>query len=145
MHFKHWLGATLVISLTFIPAAATAQEPEARQDSLAQIIRVLTARLDSLERMLDSLVGTGQDTVEVVDEIAALRAAARAIAPEQPQDTTPEHHIIRSRSLNRLNPEISVTGDIRLNARRPGPQENNLDLREFAFGFQSALDPYSNA
>ncbi|UCG87883.1 MAG: hypothetical protein JSW71_04890, partial [Gemmatimonadota bacterium] len=33
----------------------------------------------------------------------------------------------------------------RLNARRPGPQENNVDLREFAFGFQSALDPYSNA
>ena len=81
----------------------------------------------------------------MVDEIAALRAAARAIVPEQPQDTSPEQHVIRSRSLNRLNSEISVTGDARLNARRPCPQQDNVDLREFAFGFQSALDPYSNA
>ena len=145
MHFKHWLGAAAIAGLTFTPVTATAQEPAARQDSLAQIIRVLTARLDSLERMLDSLVTAGQDTAQVVDEIAALRAAARTVAPEQPQDTTPEQHVIRSRSLNRLNPEISVTGDTRLKAMRPGPQQDNVDLREFAFGFQSALDPYSNA
>jgi len=145
MHLKHWLGATLFAASTAIPAQASSQQPEARQDSLAQIIQVLTARLDSLERMLDSLLSAGQDTSQVVDEITALRAAARAIAPEQPPDTTPAQHVIRSRSLNRLNPEISVTGDVRLNARRPGPQENSFDLREFAFGFQSALDPYSNA
>jgi hypothetical protein len=145
MHFKHWLGAAVITGLTFTPATATTQEPAARQDSLAQIIQILTARLDSLERMLDSLVTAGQDTAPVVDEIAALRAAARAVAPEQPQDTTPEQHVIRSRSLNRLNPEISVTGDTRLKAKRPGPQQDNVDLREFAFGFQSALDPYSNA
>jgi hypothetical protein len=145
MHIKHRLGATLIAGLTLIPAAAAAQEPEARQDSLEQIVRVLTTRLDSLERLLDSLMGSGSDTAQVVDEIAALRAAARAVVPEQPPDTTPEQHVIRSRSLSRLNPEISVTGDARLNARRPGPQEDNVDLREFSFGFQSALDPYSNA
>ena len=61
MHFKHWLGAAAIAGLTFTPVTATAQEPAARQDSLAQIIRVLTARLDSLERMLDSLVTAGQD------------------------------------------------------------------------------------
>jgi hypothetical protein len=145
MHFKQWLRTTIVAGLTSIPAAATTQEPEAPRDSLAQVIRALAARLDSMEQVLDSLLGTGQDTAQVRDEIAALRAAARAIVPEQPQDTTPEQHVIRSRSLNRLNPEISVTGDARLNARRPGPQQDNVDLREFAFGFQSALDPYSNA
>jgi hypothetical protein len=101
--------------------------------------------LDSLEHRLEQLSGRGEDTSQVVDELAALRAAARAVAPEQTRDTMPEQHVLRSRSLNRLNPEISVTGDLRVNAKRPGPQENNIDIREFAFGFQSALDPYSNA
>jgi hypothetical protein len=51
---------------------------------------------------------------------------------------------MRSRNLNELNPEISVTGDVRLRANRPGPQQDNVDIREFSFSFQSALDPYSH-
>jgi hypothetical protein len=145
MYKLRWLTPAIVACLIFTPAAAHAQEQEAARDSLEQVVRVLTARLDSLERVLDRLVREGQDTAQVIDEIAALRAAAREVVPEQPQDTISEPHVLRSRSLNRLNPEISVTGDARLNARSPGPQENSVDLREFSFGFQSALDPYSNA
>ncbi|MBI2615835.1 MAG: hypothetical protein HYW52_09210 [Gemmatimonadetes bacterium] len=50
----------------------------------------------------------------------------------------------RSRNLNRLNPEISVTGDVRLNATSEEPASDNVDVREFEFSFQSALDPYSS-
>src|SRR5262249_53007499 len=46
---------------------------------------------------------------------------------------------------NALNPEISVTGDLRQNYVHPGPQTDNFVAREFEFGFQSALDPYSTA
>lgn len=145
MYALRWLVTTVVVCLIFTPVAAHAQEQQAARDSLEQVVRALTARLDSLEQVLGRLSSEGEDTAQVADEIAALRAAARAEVPEEPRDTTSEPHVIRSRSLNRLNPEISVTGDARLNARRPGPQTNSVDLREFSFGFESTLDPYSNA
>ena len=47
------------------------------------------------------------------------------------------------RGQNLLNPEISATGDIRLNARDQGPQRDNAVAREFEVAFQSDLDPYS--
>jgi len=50
----------------------------------------------------------------------------------------------RERNQAQLNPEISVTGDVRASAERPGVQRDNFDPREFEVGFQSALDPYSS-
>ncbi len=44
-----------------------------------------------------------------------------------------------------MNPEISVSGDIRMNYFSPGPQVDNFVAREFEIGFQSALDPFSTA
>lgn len=137
--FICWL-ATAALCLS----PAWAQEIDQRADSLEREVRLLRERLDSLEQVLMGLVSEGEDTVEVVDELAALRAAARAVVPEQPADTAPDHFVLRSRNLNDYNPEISVTGDVRLLGHRPGPQEDNVDVREFSLGFQSALDPYSN-
>jgi hypothetical protein len=88
------------------------------------------------------------------DELAALRAAAAAAgggAPPAPTDTTgarppaPPTAAAPSgpRGQNLLNPEISATGDIRLNAQDQGPQRNNAVAREFEFAFQSDLDPFS--
>ena len=139
--FKYCLAVTAVFLL---PTAVWAQGIEQRADSLEREVRNLQARLDSLERVLLRLVSEGEDTVEVVDELAALRAAARAVVPETAADTAPDHFVLRSRNLNDYNPEISVTGDVRLIGNRPGPQQDNFDLREFSLGFQSALDPYSN-
>jgi hypothetical protein len=50
----------------------------------------------------------------------------------------------RTRSQPQLNPEISATGDVRVRAIRPGPQQDNFDVREFEFGVQSPLDPYAH-
>jgi len=127
-----------------VPSLALAQEPEQRADSLEQEVRLLRMRLDSLEQMLMRLISEGEDTVEVVDELAALRAAARAVVPEQVADTAPDKFVLRSRNLNDYNPEISLSADVRILGHRPGPQEDNFDLREFSLGFQSALDPFSN-
>lgn len=89
------------------------------------------------------------------DELAALRAAAAAAAggaapaqadtthPQPAPTTTPSTQPSGPRGQNLLNPEISATGDIRLNVQDQGPQRDNAVAREFEFAFQSDLDPYS--
>ncbi len=144
MRIAGFLILAVALGIGVVPRGASAQERQERADSLEAKIRELQGRLDSLQQTVERLIAEGKDTTEAVDELAALRAAARAIVHEQPRDTAPEQFVMRSRNLNRLNPEISVTGDVRLRANRPGPQRDNVDVREFSFSFQSALDPYSH-
>jgi hypothetical protein len=82
----------------------------------------------------------------VQDELAALRAAAAAAAGGAPADSSPDTTRVVTgldRNLSALNPEISVTGDVRAYAR-DGTQRDNFDAREVEIGFQSALDPFSH-
>ncbi|MBI2536495.1 MAG: hypothetical protein HYW06_05935, partial [Gemmatimonadetes bacterium] len=127
-----------------------AQEPS-QADSLRREIQRLTARIDSLERLVRRLAGEQRDTTAAGDELAALRAAAAAAGGGAAADTSTRRSereqaqfVDRSRNLNQLNPEISVTGDVRLNATSGQLAGDNVDVREFEFSFQSALDPYSN-
>ncbi len=127
-----------------------AQQPPPA-DSLRREVERLSARIDSLERLVQDLRGLRRDTAPATDELAQLRAAAAAAAGGAATDTSarrrepePTQFVDRSRNLNRLNPEISVTGDVRLNATSAEPASDNVDVREFEFSFQSALDPYSN-
>lgn len=128
-------------------------------DSLYNLILELRARLDSLEALLGPVRGAppgragqqgrvrgGPPAARQIDELAALRAAARArVAEAPPPDTTTGPSVLKSRNLNDFNPEISVNGDIRFVGHSPGPQRNNVDLREFTVQFQAPLDPFSNA
>jgi hypothetical protein len=149
--------------------ALAAEPPPAAQtppDTLQAMLNELRARLDSLEAVLAELAEeqdlttwanrfrarqTGRLRMErapgaAARDLEALRAAARARVPDPPAaDTAQQPSVLRSRNLAALNPEISVTGDVRLTARQPGPQEGNVELREFQFSVQSALDPYSTA
>jgi len=111
--------------------------PQARLDSLTAVIRALQARIEALE----SAARKG-DTA-AVDELAALRAAAAAASA----DSTAQSAVPQQARLgaNAMNPEISVSGDLRAHLYRPGPQEGNFVAREFEVGFQSALDPFSTA
>ena len=139
---------------------------EAPPDTLQAILADLRARLDSLEAVLAELadeqdlsawsnrfrarqagrLGMERGPAAASRDLEALRAAARARAPDPPPtDTISQPSVLRSRNLAALNPEISVTGDVRITARQPGPQESSVDLREFQVSVQSALDPYSNA
>jgi hypothetical protein len=128
-------------------------------DSLATELRRVQARLDSVLVVLARLQAAPSPTdtaltvaraesVTVQDDLAALRAAAAAAAGHS--DTTPAAppqptvFVGRERNQSQLNPEISVTGDVRAYGTIPGVQRDNFDPREFEIGFQSALDPYSH-
>ena len=128
----HRLLTALALT-ALLGAPARAQDP--RIDSLAAEIRALRAKLDSLRARLDT---TKRDSA---DALAALRARARAAGR---QDTTPAAAPGRERNLSQLNPEISVTGDLRAFAQTDGPQTDNFRLQEVEIAFQSALDPYSH-
>jgi len=146
------LAALACVSAGARPLAA--QQPTARQvDSLAAEIRALKVRLDSVRAALagagrQARVGAPAKDTAATDELAALRSAARAAAGRSDtaarQDTTPPRFIGRERNQAQLNPEIGVTGDVRVYGQQPGIQRDNFDAREFEVGFQSALDPYSH-
>jgi len=82
----------------------------------------------------------------VVDELAALRAAAEAAAAAALPDraATDTQFVSRQRNLSAFNPEISATGDLRFVAREGAPPRDHAQLSEVELSFQSALDPYSH-
>lgn len=135
---------------------ASAQQPadQRRMDSLTAEVRALKLRLDSLRAQLAHAgaaapaAPAARPDTSGADELAALRAAAASAAGRdtsaKPDTTGRTKFVGRERSQPQLNPEISVTGDVRAAARRPGVQRENFDPREFEVGFQSPLDPYSS-
>ena len=164
-HTKPWLVATVVLLAPYAqPSRLAAQQPAAatqRQiDSLAAALRRVQARLDSVLTVLARLqaapvaapertvAAARAESVSVTDDLAALRAAAAAAAGRTdtgpPPAPPPTEFVGRERNQSQLNPEISVTGDVRAYGTIPGVQRDNFDPREFEIGFQSALDPYSH-
>jgi hypothetical protein len=137
-----WTLWAVVLAAASYATELSAQQPRdtlARQqqralDSLAALIRELTARIQALEAARQ-----GGDTA-ALDELARLRAAAAAAAADSAAAQPQQPRL----GLNALNPEISVTGDIRGNARSGAPGDN-FTAREFEFAFQSTLDPFSTA
>lgn len=132
------VAATLVWVSTMAaqaPSDSTARRQQRTLDSLAAVLRTLQARIDSLVR-------AGGDTAGG-DELAALRAAASqtgadsAAAAARPAQAR--------LGQNALNPEITVTGDVRSSFYRPDPGTANFAVREFEIGFQAALDPWATA
>jgi len=115
---------------------STARRQQRTLDSLTTVLRALQVRLDSLAR-----ARAGGDT-SGTDELAALRAAAAAASTDSSAAARPQQARL---GANAMNPEISVTGDIRMHYFSPGPQVDNFVPREFEVGFQSALDPFSTA
>ena len=151
---RYAFGVALACLITGSAERAGAQQPVQRQvDSLAAELRVLRARLDSLRaafaRQPAAAPARARKDSGVVDELAALRAAAAAAVGTDTlrgrADTSGQTRFIgRERNQAQLNPEISVTGDVRAYGETRGVQRDNFDPREFEVGFQSALDPYSH-
>jgi len=144
------LCAVLLIAAS-IPARSAAQQPTQRQlDSLGAEVRALRIRLDSLRSAVARTARRPADTTRapVDEDIASLRAAAASMVGRdttQTADTTSTRRFIgRERNQAQLNPEISVTGDVRGYGTTKGVQTENFVAREFEVGFQSALDPYSH-
>ncbi len=142
-----WTMLTVLLAALFVPATRAAAQAQSRADSLEAALRRLQARLDSLERIVARLTPAQKDTAKAVDELAALRAAARATAGTDTTRARRDSVIVQGQNpggnLNRANPEISATADIRLQVNPDAPTTDNVDVREFEFSFQSALDPYA--
>ena len=143
------LGATALLCL-LAPTAARAQQPS--EDPVAALRREIEElkqsyeqRISELEKRLAELEGTRQPGTAPPaseDELADLRAAAEEAAVQSPEAPVAEASAAGSeRNLNRLNPEISITGDVAGFTTNQGPED--FDARELELNFQSALDPYS--
>ncbi len=141
----------LVAALGAGPVRARAQDVTAEQlDSLQAELEILRARLDSLA----GVVGIGQAGPDLeedtADAIGRLRAAAEAAAGAAETDTLAQaqgtqEFVGRARSLQALNPEISLNGDLYGSIHSENPGSENFIPREFEFAFVSALDPYTRA
>ncbi len=138
------VGLLTLVSATTVPVSAAAQQPQERADSLELEMRALKARVDSLEQTLERLMAQRRDTVPPRDELAALRAAARAAVrvdtTAQTEAAKEPQFVSRTRNLNRLNPEISFTGDL---VGTIANSEENFEAREFELDLQAVLDPFS--
>ena len=135
------------------PRRAQAQEvPSAQLDSLRTELEQLRARFDSLGAVVarGSVGPEARDQEETSDALARLRAAARAAAGDAAADTTgqaqgTQEFVGRARSLQALNPEISLNGDVYASIQSETPGTENFIPREFELSFISALDPFTRA
>jgi hypothetical protein len=132
----------ILIALAVTPLAAHAQTSA---DSLRADLARLAARVDSLTRELTRLTAAGQ-AEEPQDALARLRAAAQAAAGgPQAAASEDQEFVGQTRSLQALNPEISVTGDVFAHVNQDDVQQDNFFAREFEISLVSNLDPYSRA
>jgi hypothetical protein len=139
-------AALALVGLAFLPSKVSAQAAtQAQVDSLRAEIELLREEIEKLqaEAEIDDVAA------DTTDAVAKLRAAAEAAAAEA--DTLgraapgEQEFVGRQRSLQALNPEISVTADLFAAIGTDDPDSDNFVPREFEFSFQSALDPYSRA
>lgn len=155
MSIRSWLGVAAALCL-LAPAAASAQDIEELRREIQALRQEYGDRLAALEARLAQLEAaqTGTETAPPAaveeDELAALRAEAEATAgePARTPEVTPEASEAAAagseRNLNRLNPEISITGDmVGFYTDHAGDNREDFDAREFELNFQSALDPFS--
>ena len=120
------------------PEAASDDPVAALRREIEELKQTYEQRIGELEKRLAEIEGTRQEE----DELGDLRAAAAEAAGEPvPAETTAAAVAGSERNLNRLNPEISITGDVAGFTTNQGPED--FDAREFELNFQSALDPYS--
>ena len=111
---RRHLAFVSALMVGWASVARVAAQAPARSDSLERRIAVLEAQIDSLRRLMAHLAAARRDTTTASGELAALRARARALAPQTQADSAPEEAFtLRSRSLNQLNPELSATADVR--------------------------------
>ena len=143
----------LVWAVAVGPCRAQAQDvPPAQLDSLRAELELLQAQLDSLGAVVagGSLGSEVTDQDATTDAVARLRAAARAAAGGAAPDTTAQaqgtqEFVGRARSLQALNPEISLNGDLYASIQSESPGTDNFIPREFELSFISALDPFTRA
>lgn len=135
----------LVGVLLVAPPPTAAQEST---DSLRVELARLAAVVDSLRAEVARLQQAGQEE-EAQDALAQLRAAAQAAAaaggPPPAEQPAEQEFQGRQRSLQALNPEISVNADMFGQVIKGDTDAENFFAREVEISIISNLDPYSRA
>jgi hypothetical protein len=134
------LSAIAIAAVVLCGRDGRAQQPDSVARRQQRTLDSLTAVLRAVQARLDSVTGARRDT-SAGDELAAIRAAA-AMSVDSAGAAPPQQAKL---GQNALNPEISVTGDLRAQSVSSAPHDDTFTAREFEVGFQSALDPYSTA
>jgi hypothetical protein len=92
-------------------------------------------------------LGVSEVSAQPQDELQRLRAAAAAAGDENaPAPAADEQEFVGlQRSLQALNPEISLNADVFGFVDPDDPNVDNFSPREFELSLQAALDPFSRA
>jgi len=141
-----WAVLVSTILILASPGGLVAQE---RIDSLQVELARLGALVDSLTQEVARLRASGPEE-EADDALERLRTAARAAAAlgettTSTDEATNQEFVGRQRSLQALNPEISVNADVFGHVNADDTGEDNFFAREFEISLISNLDPFSRA
>ena len=130
---------------------ALRSEYDARLTAIEQQLAELgdnQAEAPAAEPVSEGAAMSEEERADLERELAAILGdpVGAAAAPQDPGQGT-QRFSSQTRNLNRLNPEISATGDLSLTfADRTGnPEANQFRFNEFEVAFQAPLDPYSAA
>lgn len=109
------------------------------------------SEINALKKRIEELSGSegASEEAEVEDELAALRALAESEAggkieePKEPAEQT--KFTFKGLNLSKLNPEISVSGDMvaSFTNQEDVRETSDVDLRSWELSVQSYLDPFS--
>ncbi len=128
---------------------------ESLESELASLRRDFGARLSALEGQAAPAVGTtpaeepaatlsGEERADLEAELAGIlgQSVGEPSTPASPGEE--KQFTSRTRTLNQLNPEISVTGDVFATVAG-SPESNRFELGELELAFQAPLDPFALA
>jgi hypothetical protein len=105
-------------------------------------IRALKEKIEKLQQ-----AAAVPEEVEAEDELAKLREMAESLAGPKEEEKPPEETVFKfgGLSLQKLNPEISVSGDFVTYYRHQSDTRKRTDaeIRGLELNFQSYLDPFS--
>ncbi|MBN2309877.1 MAG: hypothetical protein JXR94_12960 [Candidatus Hydrogenedentes bacterium] len=153
------LTLACMLGLCGLCAAQDGGDVEALEEQVRQLQQQLdemraqhAAEIQALTDKVNALAGAMSATAPAAeapqDELAALRALAEAEAGQAPvEEAEPEDVLFKAGglSLQALNPEISVTGDMIATYRhqRADTDSWRADFRGLGLHFESYLDPYT--
>ncbi len=168
--FRRLLGVVGVVA-GLVSGPVLAQEcsvdsEPAELERLRQQVQTLQARVQAMEALLrrvEALAAQVQALQEVTDQIRQVLRPPSSPTPDQElerlkqeiQQSTPAPPPTPTAGptatssgaldLSRLNPEVTVTGDVlgRYTTPTADPTDEPFVIRELEFGFASMLDPYS--
>lgn len=132
-------GASVLVLLV---GAGTDLEAQQASDSLRLEIARLGALVDSLRSEVARVAPPADDALVRLRAAAAAAAASGGAPAATPE---PQDFAGRERSLQALNPEISVNADVFGFVNPDDANADNFTPREFEISLQSSLDPFSRA